>query len=61
MWSDPIVDETRRAREEVVAPFGENIHQFFEYIRERERQSTAPVVTLEPNAPEQLTHNIASR
>ncbi len=61
MWSDPVVDETRRAREEVVAPFGGNIHAFFEYIRERERQSAEHVVTLEPNAPEQLTQNIASR
>jgi hypothetical protein len=52
MQPDPILDETRRAREELAAPFGENIHAFFEYIRERERLSDRPSVTLQPNAPE---------
>lgn len=60
MWSDPIVEEVRVARSEVAAPFGENIHQFFEYIRERERKSADPVVTLEPIRPESLVHE-ASR
>jgi hypothetical protein len=58
---DPIVDETRKARESVVQPFGENIHAFFEYIRERERQSGVSVVTLEPNAPETTAPSIAAR
>ena len=61
MLSDPIVDEIRKARESVIQPFGENVHAFFEYIRERERQSDVHVVTLEPNAPETSTTSIAAR
>ena len=52
MWSDPIVEETRKARAEAFGRFGEDIHEFFEYIRERERQSGEPTVTLQPNSPE---------
>jgi hypothetical protein len=61
MLSDPIVDETREARENVIKPFGENIHAFFEYIRERERQSGVSVVALEPNAPETSATSSATR
>jgi len=61
MLSDPIVDETREARATVIKPFGENIHAFFEYIRERERESGVPVVTLEPNTPETSATSIATR
>lgn len=58
MWSDPVVEETRKARAEAFDRFGENIHAFFEYIREREHESGQPVVTLEPNPPEViLAHN----
>ena len=58
MWSDPVVEETRKARAEAFSRFGENIHAFFEYIRERERESDQPTVTLQPNPPELLiTHN----
>ena len=52
MWSDPVVEATRQARGEVVAPFGEDIHSFFEFIRERERTNSEPTVTLNPNPPE---------
>ena len=61
MWSDPIVEATRKARAEVVAPFGEDIHSFFEFIRERERVSAEPAVTLSPNPPEFVSEQKASR
>lgn len=61
MGPDPIVDEIRRAREEVVAPFSENIHEFFEYIRQRERQSDATFVTLPPNPPDPVIGTFATR
>jgi hypothetical protein len=61
MWSDPVVEATRQARAEVVAPFKENIHSFFEFIRERERKSSEPAVTLPPNPAEVLTGREASR
>ncbi|HUP61114.1 MAG TPA: hypothetical protein VNA69_11905 [Thermoanaerobaculia bacterium] len=61
MWLDPIVEETRKARAEVVAPFGENIHEFFEYLRKREGQSDRAAVTLQPNTPEPTVPQAASR
>jgi hypothetical protein len=61
MWSDPVVEATRQARAEVVAPFNEDIHSFFEYIRERERKNGEPSITLEPNPPEVLAGHHASR
>ncbi len=54
MWSDPVVEETRKARAEAFGRFEENIHAFFEYLRERERQSDQTTVTLQPNPPEVL-------
>ncbi len=61
MWIDPIVEETRKARAELVAPFGGDIHAFFEYIRQCERESGDSPVTLEPNAPEPETERVSSR
>ena len=54
MWSDPVVEETRNARIEAFGQFEENIHAFFEYLRERERESGQATVTLQPNPPEVL-------
>jgi hypothetical protein len=55
MWSDPIVEEVRSARAEAFARFDGDIHEFFEYIRERERSNAEPAVTLEPVQPEFLS------
>ena len=61
MWEDPIVEETRAARAELVEQAGESIHAFFEYLREREKHDTEGVVTLPPNVPESSTRHVASR
>jgi len=61
MWSDPIVEETRKARAAAFDRFGGNIHEFFEYIRERERQSGEPTVTLQPNSSEVLATRDGAR
>jgi len=53
--NDPIVAETHRVREELAAEFGNDIHAFFEYLRQRERASDETVVTLEPTPPEPVT------
>ena len=45
MWDDPIVEETRTARAELVEQACESIHAFFEYVREREKLDAAGVVT----------------
>jgi hypothetical protein len=61
MWEDPIVEETREARKQIVEECGEDIHAFFEHLRARERQHIEDVVTLNPNEPEHYIHHVASR
>ena len=61
MWQDPIVEETRESRHQIVEECGEDIHRFFEYLRARERQHAEDVVTLEPNAPEPDVRHAALR
>jgi hypothetical protein len=52
MIDDPIVENTRKAREETVLECGEDVHAFFEYVRERERRNGRDAVALTPNVPE---------
>ena len=52
MWEDPIVKETRAAREELFARFGHNLATLCEYLREKDREHSGRVVTLEPRRPE---------
>ena len=61
MSDDPIVEETRDARAEIVRECGEDVHAFFEYLRERERNSGRNVVNLDPVAPEEIMHGSSSR
>jgi hypothetical protein len=61
MSDDLIVEETREARAEIVHECGEDVHVFFEYLRERERKNKRSVVTLEPIAPEQSMHGSSAR
>lgn len=61
MLDDPIVEETRAARAEIVRECGEDVHAFFEYIRARESKNPRGVVTLEPKAPEPLMQDSGSR
>jgi hypothetical protein len=60
MLNDPIVEETRAARAQLVEQTGESIHAFFEYLREREKHDREGVVTLPPNAPEPTMRHVAS-
>ena len=52
MWEDPIVKETRAAREELFARFNHDLAALCEYLREKEREHSSRVVTLEPRRPE---------
>ena len=52
MWEDPIVKETRAAREELFARFNHNLAALCENLREKEREHARRVVTLEPRRPE---------
>lgn len=61
MADDPIVEETRAARAEIVVECGEDVHAFFEFIRERERKNPRGVVNLAPNRPEPIMSGSSSR
>ena len=52
MWEDPIVKETRAAREELFARFNHNLAALCEYLREKQRMHSGRVVNLEPRRPE---------
>ena len=52
MWEDPIVKETRAAREELLARFNNDLAALCEYLRRKEREHPDRVVTLEPRRPE---------
>lgn len=52
MWEDPIVKETRAAREELSARFNHDLAALCRYMREREREHADRVVTLQPRRPE---------
>lgn len=52
MWEDPIVKETRAAREELSARFNHDLAALCRYLRGKEREHPERVVTLEPRRPE---------
>jgi hypothetical protein len=51
MWEDPIVKETRAAREELLQRFNYDIDALCEYLQRLESQSDKKAVTLEPRRP----------
>lgn len=51
MWEDPIVKETRAAREELLARFNYDLDALCEYLQQQEAQSAKKAVTLEPRRP----------
>lgn len=51
MWMDEIVDETRKLREEYAARFEYDLAAIIADIKEQERQSDRPIVTLPPKPP----------
>ena len=52
MWEDPIVKETRAAREELSARFNHDLAALCRYLREKEGEHPDRVVTLERRRPE---------
>ena len=51
MWDDPIVKETRAAREELLERFNYDLDALCAYLEEVGSQSTKKAVTLEPRRP----------
>ena len=51
MWDDPIVKETRAAREELLKRFDYDLDALCEYLEQLEAASDKKAVTLEPRRP----------
>jgi hypothetical protein len=51
MWEDPIVKETREAREELFARFDHDLGALCRFLREKQNEHAERVV-LEPRRPE---------
>ncbi len=51
MWVDEIVEETRKARDEYAAKFDYDIAAIVADVKEKERHSGRPVVSLPPKQP----------
>lgn len=51
MWKDPIVEETRKLREEYAAKFNHDIDAIYEDIQRRQMQLSEKPVSLPPRKP----------
>jgi len=51
MWSDPIVEETRRLRESYAAEHNHDMDSIFQDILRRQKESSKKFVRLPPRAP----------
>ena len=51
MWKDPIVKETRAAREELLKRFNYDLDALCAYLEEMEKTSGKKAVTLQPQRP----------
>jgi len=51
MWEDPIVEETRAAREELLQRFNYDLDALCAYLEQQEAHSDKKAVTLEPKRP----------
>ena len=53
MWNDPIVEETRKLRDEYAAQFAYDLDALFRDLKEQERQSDREIVSFPPRKPEE--------
>jgi len=51
MWQDPIVEETRAAREKLVQEFGEDLDALWEHLQHVQKQYQDRVVAGRPKTP----------
>ena len=51
MWEDPIVEETRAAREELLNRFNYDLDALCAYLEQLEKTSKKKAVTLQPQRP----------
>lgn len=60
MWTDEIVEETRKAREEYAAKFNYDLEAIYEDLKRQEQQSQRKIVSLPPKEPELIPQVKAS-
>jgi len=51
MYTDPIVEQVRNARQRHSAQFGHNLEAIIADLKEKQRHMDRPVVTLSPKRP----------
>jgi polyhydroxyalkanoate synthesis regulator phasin len=55
MWTDEIVEDVRKAREEYAAKFNYNLEEIYEDLkRQQQMQSGRKIVSLPPREPETI-------
>jgi hypothetical protein len=59
MWRDPIVEETRAAREELVEEFGGDLDALWEHLQETQKKYQDRVITGEPKVPAAVRGNVS--
>jgi len=59
MWEDPIVKETRVAREKLVAEFGGDLDALWEHLQMVQERYRDRVVTGEPKAPVRIDRKVS--
>lgn len=59
MWDDPIVKETRAAREKLVAEFGGDLDALWEHLQVVQEQYRDRVVTGQPKTPVRFDRKVS--
>jgi RNAse (barnase) inhibitor barstar len=59
MWDDPIVKETRAAREKLVAEFGSDLDALWEHLQVVQERYRDRVVTGQPKTPVQIEPKVS--
>ncbi len=59
MWEDPIVRETRNAREELLERFGYDLDALCEYLEQVGKRVGKEAVTLPPRRPAVATRKVS--
>ena len=57
MWNDPIVEETRKLRNELEARFNFDLEALAQYLREKDAADPHSTVELPSRAPERVEHS----
>jgi hypothetical protein len=59
MWKDPIVEETRKLREEYSAEVSHDLDAIVRDLKQKERRSGKKLVSLPPRKPDQRSPHAA--